>query len=156
MEVRGYPNYLIYPDGRVWSKKTKLFLKASDNSSGGYLQVGLSKDGNQKSHKIHRLVAEHYIPNPDNKPCVDHIYRDKTDNRVENLRWATISENGQNRGVQKNNKVGIKNICYDKINDTYKYEKKINNKIHKKTFKTLKEALCYKYIFTLKMRAGLV
>jgi hypothetical protein len=143
MEIEGYENYLIYEDGRVYSKKTKIYLSTCDDGN-GYLQVGLSKDGNQKSHKIHRLVAEHYIPNPDNKPCVDHIYRDKTDNRVENLRWATISENGQNRGVQKNNKVGIKNICYDKINDTYKYEKKINNKIHKKTFKTLEEAIAYK------------
>jgi hypothetical protein len=72
MEVRGYPNYLIYPDGRVYSKVSKIYLSACPNGD-GYLRVGLSKDGNRKDHTIHRLVAEHYIPNPDNKHCVDHM-----------------------------------------------------------------------------------
>ena len=143
MEVIGYENYLIYEDGKVYSKKTKRYLSTCDDGN-GYLQVGLSKDGNQKSHKIHRLVGLHYIPNSDNKICLDHINRDRSDNRVENLRWATYSENQQNKGIQKNNKVGIKNICYDKINDTYKYEKKIRGQIHKKTFKTLEDAIAYK------------
>ena len=144
MEVRGYPNYLIYPDGRVWSKKTKLFLKASDNSSGGYLRVVLCKDGNRKDHRIHRLVAEHYIPNPDNKPCVDHWNGKRNDNRVENLRWVTSSENNQNRGVSKNNKIGIKNISYDKPNDRYEFHKMIRGQKHRKWFKTLEEAVEYK------------
>ena len=155
MEVKGYPNYLIYPDGRVWSKKRKLFLKPDDNRD-GYLILNLCKDGIKKTHKIHRLVAEHYIPNPDNKPCVDHWNGKRNDNRVENLRWATYSENGQNRREQNNNKLGIKNICYDKSQDRYRYKKEINGVKYYRWFKTLKEALCYKYIFTLKMRAGLV
>lgn len=155
MEVIGYPNYLIYPDGRVWSKKYKRYLSACDDGD-GYLQVELYKDGNRKLHKIHRLVGLHYIPNPDNKICLDHINRDKTDNRKENLRWTTISENGQNRGKNKNNTSGHKNICYDKKNKRYQFLKRINGKTYQKYFKTLKEALCYKYIFTLKIRAGLI
>jgi len=155
MEVRGYPNYLIYPDGRVYNKKYKRYLTGTPDGT-GYLHLNLYKDGNRKLHKIHRLVGLHYIPNPDNKICLDHINRDKTDNRKENLRWATHSENNHNKGVRKDNKLGIKNISYDKSKDRYRYVKEIRGEIHQKYFKTLKEALCYKYIFTLKIRAGLV
>jgi hypothetical protein len=45
---------------------------------------------------LHRLIATHYIPNPDNKPVIDHIDRNKTNNAIANLRWATISENAVN------------------------------------------------------------
>ena len=143
MEVIGYPNYLIYPDGKVWSKNVKRYLKEKINRH-GYLHVELCKDGIHKTHRIHRLVAEHYIPNPDNKKCVDHINRDKKDNRIENLRWATHSENNQNTGVSKTNKLGIKNICYDKSRDRYQYQKTDMGNIHTKHFKTLEEAIAYK------------
>jgi hypothetical protein len=122
----------------------------------GYLHVGLCKDGKQKTCKIHRLVAEHYIPNPENKKEVDHRYRDKTDNTVENLSWVTHLENCQNKGIQKTNTSGHKNICYAKKSNLYKYTKTINKVTYTKYFKTLTDALCYKYIFILKMRAGLI
>ena len=153
-EIQGYNNYLIYPDGRVWSKLTNKFLKPG--KAHGYLHVNLYKDGEPKKCRIHRLVAEHYIPNPDNLPQVDHRYRDRTDNRVESLRWVTPSENSQNTGIMKTNKCGYKNICYDKTNNRYKYDKMYNKVYHRKAFKTLTDALCYKYIFILKMRAGLI
>jgi len=143
MEVKGYENYLIYPDGKVWSKNVKRYLSPRENKK-GYLKVELYKDRIQKTHRIHRLVAEHYIDNPDNKPCVDHWNGIKTDNRVENLRWATHSENSQNRGVQQNNKLGIKNIDYDKTQDRYRYQKEIRGEKHSKYFKTLEEAIEYK------------
>lgn len=50
---------------------------------------------------IHRAVAELFIPNPENKPCVDHIDTNKLNNRVDNLRWATVSENGLNPLTRK-------------------------------------------------------
>ena len=153
-EIQGYNNYLIYPDGRVWSKNSNKFLKG--RNSKGYLRVDLYKDGEYESFKIHRLVAEHYIPNPDNLPQVDHRYRDKTDNRVESLRWVTRSENCQNKGKYKTNKSGHKNICYHKQSNLYKYNKMYNKVTYNKYFKTLTDALCYKYIFILKMRAGLI
>jgi len=149
MEIEGYENYLIHPDGKVQNKKTKRYLKYGYDG-GGYLQVKLCKDGIPKNIKIHRLVATQYIPNPDNKPQVDHENGIKTDNRIENLRWATSSENNQNKGVQKNNTSGIKNISYVKSRDTYEYKKMINGESHQKYFKTLTEALCYKFIFILK------
>lgn len=144
MEIIGYNNYLIYPDGKVQNKKTKRYLKPRTNNTTGYLCVNLCVDGKRKTHRIHRLVGLHYIPNPENKRCIDHINRIRTDNRVENLRWATDSENQQNTIVQKDNKLGIKNICYYKHN-RYEYYKKINKGIrHRKYFKTLKEAVEYK------------
>ena len=145
-EIVGYENYLIYPDGRVWSKNVKRYLKAVCNSN-GYLQVVLYKDRIPKQHKIHRLVALHFIENPENKICVDHENGIRTDNRVENLSWATYSENSQNRGKNKNNKLGIKNISYDKTIGRYRYKKTIRGEIHQKWFKTLEEAMEYKSNF---------
>jgi hypothetical protein len=62
----------------------------------GYKMVSLSKNGEIRSYTIAQLVAQAFIPNPENKPEVDHINGDRTDNRVENLRWCTHKENMNN------------------------------------------------------------
>lgn len=59
----------------------------------GYNRVSLCKNGCIKQISVHRLVAEAFIPNPDNKPCINHKNAIKSDNRVENLEWCTHSEN---------------------------------------------------------------
>lgn len=102
--ISGYPNYLIYDDGRVWSQRKHGFLKPSisvyRNPTTGHeykqARVQLFKDGKGKHMMIHRLVAEAFIPNPEHKPVVNHINEFNTlDNRKENLQWATLSENRQ-------------------------------------------------------------
>jgi len=150
MEIEGYSNYLIYEDGRVFSKKRKIFLKSRDNGR-GYHTVHLCKDGRHKHYLVHRLVAIHYIPNPHNYPEVDHKDRDKENNSIDNLRWVTRSMNNQNTGIFITNKLGISNISFGK--QGYRFDKRINGKRHHKCFKTLDEALKYKeeYITNLQL-----
>lgn len=85
--------YSVSSLGRV--KGREKILKPSDNGK-GYMTVCLYKDGKSYRKYIHRLVAEAFIPNPDNKPQIDHIDTVKTNNSVENLRWTTPEENGNN------------------------------------------------------------
>lgn len=91
--VKSYDRYVNCNGGKRLSKGR--ILKKVLNSD-GYHVVCLHKDGKQCEGKVHRLVAEAFIPNPDNKPCIDHINRNRTDNMVENLRWVTPKENSNN------------------------------------------------------------
>jgi hypothetical protein len=141
MEIEGYSNYLIYEDGRVFSKKRNKFMKSRNNRR-GYYEVNLYKDGKKKSFKIHRLIALHYIPNPNNYEEVDHKDRNRQNNSIDNLRWADRSMNQQNKGLFKTNKLGISNICQRK--DDYQFKIVRNGKRHQKYFKTLEDAIKYK------------
>jgi hypothetical protein len=100
-QIADFPKYSISSNGRVKNKKG-LLLKLSPRRK-GYVFVALyDNEGNSKTRAVHRLVALAFIPNPENKPQVDHINRNKSDNKVTNLRWATCSENNKNKGKLKN------------------------------------------------------
>ena len=98
-DIKGYEGlYQVSNLGRVKrliSTKCKVerFLSITKDNKVGYCRIMLSKDNKQKRFLIHRLLAEHFIPNFQNKPCIDHINGDKSDNRLENLRWCTYKEN---------------------------------------------------------------
>ena len=94
-DIKGYEGlYAVTSCGKVYSYKRKRFLKPTDNGH-GYLYVGLIKDGQRKMCRVNRLVAEAYIPNPDNLSDVDHIDNDKTHNYVNNLQWITHRDNNR-------------------------------------------------------------
>lgn len=92
--------------GTVSIRKGCLLKKRIDKD--GYCNFILCKDGKIKSFKAHRLVAEAFIPNEDNKPQIDHINTIRTDNRVENLRWVTPLENSNNPLTLINRSMGQK------------------------------------------------
>ena len=84
--------FLIYSDGSVFDFEIGEFKNSHLNNRGD-LEYVFSINGEHKDVRVHRLVAETFIPNLENKPCIDHINTIKTDNRVENLRWVTHQEN---------------------------------------------------------------
>jgi hypothetical protein len=137
MDIIDYPNYIIDRDGVVKNKKTNKII--SIHLSRGYKYVMLWKDGKQKLFKLHRLLALHFIPNPENKECIDHINRDKLDNNLFNLRWATYQENCLNKNIPI--KDLPKNIRLSPYN---KYEVIIKRNYitcHIGSFNTLEEAI---------------
>lgn len=99
-DIKGYEGlYAITSCGKVWSYRNNRFLCPIYNEQ-GYLLVDLCKDGEKKRTRIHRLVAEAYIPNPDNLPEVNHKDEVKSNNCVSNLEWCNTKYNS-NYGTAK-------------------------------------------------------
>lgn len=100
-DVVGYEGlYQVSNEGRVKSlvrkgKRQEVILKQHDNGH-GYLIVSLTRNSTKKSYKVHRLVAQAFIPNPQNLRCVDHISTIRTENHVDNIRWVSHSGNSAN------------------------------------------------------------
>lgn len=102
-DITGFENYKISNDGKVWSNYKNDYLKQSINHK-GYYMVSLSNKNMRKGCSVHRLVAIHFIPNPENKLQVNHIDGNKKNNDINNLEWTTNKEN---------NKHAIDNGLYD-------------------------------------------
>jgi hypothetical protein len=94
LQIKNYPDYYVTNIGTVYSRKTGRIKRLSaGNDSHGYPRVFLCSQGKVHMKKVHRLVAEAFIPNPDNKPQINHKNGIRNDNRVENLEWVTNGEN---------------------------------------------------------------
>ena len=93
--------YSVSDDGRVRNDKTGRVLKPNTDKD-GYLYYVLCYKRDRRTVKAHRLVAEAWVPNPDNKPAVDHINGKRKDNRADNLRWVTNKENTNNPNTLPN------------------------------------------------------
>ena len=87
-------DYLITEEGDVYSRKFRKLKKMKQRTE-RYKAINLWNNGKEKAHYVHRLVAETYIPNPDNLPEVNHKDEDKTNNNVANLEWSTHADNVQ-------------------------------------------------------------
>lgn len=94
-KIVGFSNYEVSDDGCVRNVTTGVQLKPIIRSkTSNYLNVLLTDDNGKRKHKnIHRIVAESFIDNPNNKPCVNHKDGNKHNNNVDNLEWVTHSEN---------------------------------------------------------------
>lgn len=108
--INGYPNYMVSSKGRVKSlnyhNTGKERLLTLNKNKSGYLYVCLSKNGVHKYFRVHRLVAEAFIPNPNNLPEVNHKSEIKTQNNVDDLEWCDRKYN-HNYG-NRNKKVSSK------------------------------------------------
>ncbi len=134
-------NYSVSNFGRLRNNKTSKIIKGYKNKQ-GYVMAHISDDGVGVSKSIHRFVATAFIPNPLNKIQVDHIDGNRSNNNAYNLRWATQSENQQNRGIQSNNEAKVKGITHRK--DTGKWRARINHNgvpINLGQYDTMEEAM---------------
>lgn len=91
-KINGFKNYSINEKGQVRNDVTNKIKKPFINKSNGYLTIDLWENNKGTKKTIHRLIAETFIPNPQNKPTVDHIDGNRQNNSIDNLRWATYSE----------------------------------------------------------------
>jgi hypothetical protein len=121
-------DYEISNLGRVKNIKTGKYLKTSIRPD-RYVNISLCVNNKTKNCKLHRLIAQAFIPNPENKPTVNHIDRNRSNNKLSNLEWATMSE--QNKHSAKNQKSSY--FCRPII------QKTIDN-IYIQTFSSIKEA----------------
>lgn len=126
-------NYEITINGEVINNKGKK-LKPQLLPS-GYIGFNLVCNGKRSKFLLHRLIAQKYIPNPQNKPCINHINGIKSDNRVENLEWVTYKENCEHRNNVLNKHVRGEKCGTSKLknNDAIDIREKY------KTGKTLKQ-----------------
>lgn len=91
--------YFVSEYGNIYKQMDNyhfIKLKTYINNHNGYIYIGLSlSDGNRKNYRVHRLVAEYFVDNPNNLPIVMHLDNDKTNNHYTNLKWGTVQENTQ-------------------------------------------------------------
>ena len=106
--IEGFENYSVSNFGNVRNNKTLKLLKQFNTK--GYRIVGLSNQSKQHSRRVHILVSNAFLPNPQNKPITDHIDNNRANNNVSNLRWASHSENSYNRCISNQNTTGFKGI----------------------------------------------
>jgi hypothetical protein len=126
--ITEYPNYSISNFGVVKNIITDRIL-VNNKLRGGYLIIGLSKNGKRKRFLISRLVGEYFLDNFNPSLDIDHIDRDKQNNNINNLRCVSRSENNRNRNKNGSCTSKYKGVCFNKQNCKWKAYVKNNGKV---------------------------
>ena len=138
VRVDDFPNYVIHPIGtvlRICKSKNKTKEMKHTKKKDGYIQISLSNNGKQKHFRVHRLLALHFIPNPENKPCIDHIDAVRDNNSLSNLEWVTIAENNRRRSLNHPVDIITKG-CISKRKNGYQWEYCMKGKRKSKQMKS--------------------
>lgn len=125
--VRDFPKYEVSNWGNVRNVKTGTVLQPGVKKH-GYKVVSLSKPGVIASATVHRLVATHFIPNPESKPKLDHIDNDRTNNHVSNLRWATNTENCRNKTASRTGSSKYLGVSWSENSQKWAADIRVNKK----------------------------
>ena len=128
-----YYDYIIFSTGKVYSLKQNRFLKSSLNTY-GYFVIDLTKNKKSKLFFLHRMLGICFLENPHNFTTIDHIDRDRQNNKISNLRWASRNLQNINQNINKNNKTGFKGVYFDKIKNYYIASWYVDNKHFTKSF----------------------
>lgn len=139
-------NYKISNMGKVMSNKKSADFKIlkGNHTTQGYIVVGLQVQNKLKIIRVNRLVAKLFISNPNNYEIVDHINGNRMDNRVENLRWVSCSQNCLNSGIQSNNSSGVKGVYFCKTFEKWIAHWQENGKTKSKYCETKDDAIQYR------------
>ena len=164
-KIENFSNYSVSSMGEIRNDKTNKILKQSHNNK-GYMYCYIKRDdGVYKNCQVHRLVAKTFIPNINDKPCVNHKDYNPSNNNVENLEWVTHSENclwssknislaskGKNKSLEHRKSIrksmlnleNSKNYIYKtKTGYMFRFRPSKNEDINK-TFKTIEQAIEYR------------
>jgi len=143
--IEGFENYDVSTLGVVRSRggvrkgrRGSITILKPAVTGCGYKRVVLCKEGKETTVRIHSLVANAFLPNPDRKPKVDHIDRNKLNNNLENLRWVSDAENSLNHALHDREECGIR---WRQDRQCYIVEVTRNKKRFRKSgFKTMEDA----------------
>jgi hypothetical protein len=124
--IQGFENYLISTMGRLYNKTTHKYLYGSLKYD-GYVRISLRKNKKSVDKTVHRLIAETFISNPHNLPMVDHKNGDRSDNKIENLRWASDHDNQGNKKKQMGLSSQWKGVCLNNKSNRWRAQIKVNH-----------------------------
>ena len=140
--IYGRIKSLLFRNNKCEKARERILVPS--NNGNGYLIIFLSKNGKRKRFYIHRLVANAFIPNPENKPCVNHRDYNKQNNNLINLEWASVKENtiysicNRPKFIKSTTNTGEQYISYKKNGN--KYEVTIDKKYYGR-YDNLKDAI---------------
>lgn len=129
VHLEDFTQYQVSTFGNVLNTKTNKLLNPYDNGR-GYLFVDLTNNGKRKTIQVHKLVSFAFLENPNEYKEIDHIDQEKTNNRIDNLRWCSRNQNNRNIQKRSNTSSKYKGVCWNKSHNKWHSNITLNKKKH--------------------------